>query len=405
MNQNKYLLFPLLFLAVVILAMLTQSCADDPSSLGLKFISPSETTGVKIFDSYIDTMQITSRSDKFRVNTWASSYLMVGTKGSYSAKSVIRFNYLPTTYDSATVNSAKLTLYYKNYYYPQTPVDSLGQTGFDIFKVQNSLNLQTVTLDSVNSGTFGNTSQGSYTGYLTADSQAITIDLNTTMVRDWLYVAQDTTWPNKNYGIVLSPNGGSNTIKAFYATQTNITKYKPSLQIIVTKNGQTDTITTQNAESVSFTDGSLSQGQQSFTVQSTVSYVEIMKFDVSHIPSTATINDVLVYLSVDSSNTNLAPGAPRNVNFGFLTDTTGLVLSGNSYTSYIENGKYVVRLINRLQPCPFQRWLDGQTNFGMAIISGNNNSNLDYYSFFNMNAADPQMRPRVVIKYTPRVTP
>ncbi len=225
------------------------------------------------------------------------------------------------------------------------------------------------------------------------------------MVKDWLEYAADTTYPNKNYGIVLSPNAGSNSIKGFYSTQSPSTGVKPTLKIILTKYGVTDTIITQDAGSVSLNEGTLPQGKETFSVQAGVGYVEIMKFDMSHIPSTATINDVLLYLTLDSTNTKLSTLSGRSLDISYISDTTGgPIASGFSYASYQSGNQYIIRVVDNRQPTPFQRWLDGTVNYGLMISPRNYWSNLDLYSFFNVNSSDPLKRPHVVIKYTPRIT-
>ena len=403
MNNKKYFWFFLSILSVIVIPLLTESCADDPSSLGLKFILPGDTTGVRIFDSYVDTMLITSTNVRKRTNTSGSPYMMVGNSGSYNSKALLRFDNFSPDFDSATIISATLTLSYENYYYPYTSSDSLGQTGFDIFKVQQPLNYGSITLDSVNANSFGNVSQGNYTGFLTADSQEVTINLNTSMVKDWLEYAADTNYAGKNYGVVLSPNGGSTSIKGFYSTQSASTGNKPTLKIILTKYGATDTIVTQDAKSVSLVDGPLVQGNETFSIQAGIGYVQIMKFDLSHIPSTATINDVLFYLTIDSVDTKLSTTSPRYIDLLYVNDTTNAT-SGYAYSSYQSGNQYIVRVISNLQPTPFQRWLDGQANFGLQIAPHNYSFDLDEYSFFNVNASDRTKRPHVVIKYTPRIT-
>ena len=110
-------------LTIVSLSIYTIGCADDPSSLGLNFIPPGETTGVRIFDSYIDTMPIVSNNSRFYVNTSGSKNLMVGKSGSYETKALLKFSDFGSERDSATVVSAKMVLKYKNYYFPSTSAD------------------------------------------------------------------------------------------------------------------------------------------------------------------------------------------------------------------------------------------------------------------------------------------
>ena len=204
-NTNKRPKFYLyIILLVTALSLYTIGCADDPSNLGLDFIPNGETTGVRIFDSYIDTMPITSQNIRYYVNNSSSQNFMVGKNGNYDAKGLIKFGGFGTEYDSAIVNSAVMTLSYRNYYFPTSSADSLGQVGFDVYKILQNKNFSTITLDSVNSATFGTTSQGNFTGSPTADSQDVSFDLNTTMVKDWLEYSADTNYPNKNYGVAFN---------------------------------------------------------------------------------------------------------------------------------------------------------------------------------------------------------
>jgi hypothetical protein len=334
--------------------------------------------------------------------------MMIGKNGTYDSKGLIRFGGLSSQYDSATVNSATLTLTYRNYYFPPTSSDSLGQLSFDVFKITQSLNLSTITVDSVNSSSFGTTPQGNFTGAPTADSQDISISLNTQMVKDWLEFAADTSYPNKNYGIALTPNNGSTVIKGFYTGLTGVSEaVKPKLTIIVTKNNDTDTLTTTLSTTVSLVNATLAPNNESFYLQAGVSYIQVMKFDISHFPSTATINDVQLYLTLDSANSKFSRTTNYRVDINYISDTVGfktndlLPFPGTN----VGNNQYMIRLVSAIQPSPFQRWQLGQSNYGIIIRAANQTVNLDLFSFFKENASDPNKRPRVVIKYTPRRTP
>ncbi len=406
-NSGKFvIIIKILVIIFTLVTFYTIGCADDPSSLGLNFIPPGETTGVRVFDSYIDTMQVTSVNVRKYVNTSTSSNLMVGINGSYNSKGLIRFGGLSGDYDSATVNSATLTLSYRNYYFPVSASDSLGQIAFDVFKINQSLNFSAITLDSVNSSTFGTVSQGSYTGSPTADSQKITISLNTAMVKDWLEYAADTSYPNKNYGMVLSPSAASTVIKAFYSGLSAISEnVRPKLTVIVTKNNNTDTLTTSGSATVSLVNASITPSSETFSLQAGVSYVQTMKFDLSKIPSNATINDVQLYLTLDSANSKFSNQTSHSIAAQYISDTAGLVTDGFSFSGSPSGGQYVIRVMSGFQASPFQRWLLGETNYGIMLRAGNQFTNLDLFTFFNTTVADPNKRPRIIIKYTPRVTP
>ena len=407
MNSKKFNAALASMFVIASLAIYTIGCADDPSSLGLNFIPPGETTGVRIFDSFIDTMPITSENRIYYVNTSGSTNLMVGKTGAYESKGLLKFTNLIDTFDNSTVVSATLKMSYKNYYFPSTMADSLAQISFDVNKIEQSLDFSTITYDSVNSSTFGTTSQGNYTGIPTADSQEVTISLNTTMVNDWLKVAADTSYSVKNYGIVLTPNNSSAAIKGFYAAATGVDdKDRPELEIIVTKNGVTDTFSTISNGTISLSKTDFAPSSETFNLQAGVSYVQVMKFDLSRMPQTATINDVQIFFSVDSLNSVISGQTTKAIYSQYINDSAGLKTDITTFEGGPSgSGQYMMRMVRAGVSSPFQRWLLGQTNYGLMLFAGGQALNLDRYVLYKETASDPAKRPRVIIKYTPRVIP
>ncbi len=399
-TKVKKFALPALFLLFLSISLASINCADDPTSLGLKFLPPGETTGVRIYDSFTDTLPITTYSVKYRVNTYYSTNMIVGKSGNYTSKALIKFSQFPTDRAGATVNSAVLRLKYRNYYYPNTHADSLGQISFDVYKIIQNLNLSTITLDSVNSSSFGTVSKGTYTGTPTYDSQEVNINLNTLMVKDWLEYAADPNYPTPNYGIVLSPNASSAALKGFYSFLDG-SDVVPQLTIIYTLGGSTDTLVHNLSETMFLTDGDISPPAGEFFLQAGVSYDEVIKFDLSksRIPSTATINDAQLFLYQDPANSIFTSQTIYGINAAFITDSAGVVNEGFDFNALGVNNTYTLRLI-----APFQRWLNGEANHGMAIEPSNQTANLDRFAFYNEHATDPNKRPRVIIKYTPRVT-
>ena len=407
MNSKKFNAALASMFVIASLAIYTIGCADDPSSLGLNFIPPGETTGVRIFDSFIDTLPITSENRIYYVNTSGSTNLMVGKTGAYESKGLLKFTNLIDTFDNSTVVSATLKMSYKNYYFPSTMADSLAQISFDVNKIEQSLDFSTMTYDSVNSSTFGTTSQGNYTGIPTADSQEVTISLNTTMVNDWLKVAADTSYSVKNYGIVLTPNNSSAAIKGFYAAATGVDdKDRPELEIIVTKNGVTDTFSTISNGTISLSKTDFTPSSETFNLQAGVSYVQVMKFDLSRMPQTATINDVQIFFSIDSLNSVISGQTTKAIYSQYINDSAGLKTDITTFEGRPSgSGQYMMRMVRAGVSSPFQRWLLGQTNYGLMLFAGGQALNLDRYVLYKETASDPAKRPRVIIKYTPRVIP
>jgi hypothetical protein len=385
-------------LALIYSSLYISGCADNPTSLGKNFLPPNDTTGVKVFDSYTDTMQFTSRNIRKYVNTSASPNLIVGQSGNYNSKALIKFYNLSQSYDSAVVNSAVLQLKYDNYYFPTAHSDSLGNISFDIYTVERDVNYGTVTVDSINSTLFGTVSQGNYTGS-PVDTQTLNINLNSLLVQNWLSYAADTSHGVHNYGIVLYPNTSSAVLKAFYSGVT-APGLRPLLRIILTKGGQTDTITTDETQTVSLVTTSFNPDPGIFRLQGGVSYIQTLRFTQNKIPPTATINDAQVILTLDSADSKFSTQTAYQIIAYYISDTSnGITTETGLYYGNPSGNQYTIRIIQ-----PFQRWVQGQTNWGIEIVPYNQTYNLDLFTFYDINAADHSKRPRVIIKYTPRVS-
>jgi hypothetical protein len=402
--DKKLLVYAGIILCFIGISIYTGGCADEPSSLGLNFIPPGDTESVKVFDTRVDSMFIKSTYHKKLTNTSGSINLMVGKKGSYDSKALLQFYNIDSGYGGATVNSASLILKYRNYYFPGSQSDSLGQVGFDVFKIREELNFGRITLDSVDNNTFGTISQGVYTGTPSSDSEEVSISLNTTMVKDWLELANDSNYSVKNYGIVLSPGSSSNVIKGFYSAASNNNDLKPELYIILTKNNNVDTLRYDATASLSLANNpSISQTNELFFLQAGIAYIQILKFDMTRIPSTATINDVQLYLTLDPANSILANKTESRIRASRVTDTAGLVVEEFNYESTVPTGDiYTFRVMSTFVVSPFQRWLSGETNYGLYLYPTTIQTNLDLFAIYNTTAADSTKRPRLVIKYTPR---
>ncbi len=197
-----------------------------------------------MLDSQLDTMPITNNNYLKYINTSQANGIMIGNYQSYTSKVLLKFSNINPDLDSASIVNAKLTLRYNDYFFQ----NETGLTSFDIYQMNTNFNYSTVTYDSVSSANYGNTLQGSYSG-TPADTQQIGISLDNQLAKDWLEYAADTTYPVKNFGVILLPNMSSGTIKGFYSFN-NTTDLIPFVTIIYTKNGTLDTAIINFSESV-----------------------------------------------------------------------------------------------------------------------------------------------------------
>ncbi|MCB0721458.1 MAG: DNRLRE domain-containing protein [Ignavibacteriae bacterium] len=382
-----------LFVWVLLSALIFYSCEEVTSDLGQNYISPDDTLGTKLLDSKTDSLTISVNDFKQYINTYISSQMLVGQYQNYQARSLLKFNNLPTGYDSATIVSAKIKLKYTNYFYQ----DSMGTVSFDVFRLKSPLNFPTITYDSISSADIDNTIQGSFSGNPT-DSSVITITLNNQLAKDWLEFAADTNYSVKNRGVIMIPNGGT-AIKGFFTSQSGDENLYPLLEIIVTKNSQTDTLTLKESDGMFVSDApnSVIQSDRIF-LQSGVAFRSIMNFDLSKLPNNVVINDALLTLTLDTANSYITQYSDQRLVAAMVTDTSTKTDSLGFITLNRVGNVYSIRFIVIMQ-----NWNSGVApNYGLALRNVSETGTMDIFSFFGPNYADTSVVPRLRIRYTLR---
>lgn len=404
--KSKFFSLVVSCLIFISLCFLAESCADNPNSIGKNFLNPNDTLGVQIFDSFKDTMQISSINIRRYVNTSNSPSLMVGKNPSYISKGLIKFNSLSASYDTSQVVSATLKLKYRNYYFPVTTSDSLGQIAFDIKPIIQSMDFTKITYDSAFDSYFGTGSVGSYSGSPSHDTTEIDIPLDTALVHNWFKNAADTSNPVKNYGIVLYPNAGSSTLKAFYSG-TNGSGFRPVLNVIAKKyNSSTfDTLNYDNSSTAFVASTSFGETPEVFRLLGGVGYADIMRFNISKLPSNIIVNDVQVILTIDPTRSMFSNQTNYNLQAYYMDDSMNTPEINSNYYA-LSNNQVIINSGQNKTVSPisfFQKWIQGQSNYGMMIQTFNQNSSLDLFTVYNETASDPTKRPHVIIKYSLRI--
>jgi hypothetical protein len=382
-----------LFLIFSASLVILSSCENNPGDVGLSFISPNDTTGVKYLDSETDSMEISSSSYRIPVNTYASSTMLIGKYEQYESKTILKFRDIPGDYDSSVVVSATLVLKNNNYYY----VNKTGTTAFNVFKVNQNLNLTKITIDSITSSTIGTTPLGFYSGAV-PDSQTISVAIDNQTVKNWLEAAADTSYPEKNYGVMLQPTSASNTIKGFYS-YANAAELVPYLSVVKTKNGVTDTVKLSLSESVSLSDAPASViPQDRMLVQNGIAYRSSLTFDLSKLPSNVIINNATLKFTLDSKLSYLSESGVKTMIVGLVNDTAnyGDTLFVNAFLR--DSITYSVSL-NQI----FQTWNSGNLpNLGVSLRGFYELQNLDKFVMYSPAVSDTTKRPRLKIYYTLR---
>ncbi len=379
--------------------MLMPGCSEDPTE------SNSLTSSLPLTDFIIrDTTIGASGSSTFRHNLAMDGRInMLGQQGGYTAYTAMNFypTYFPIR-DTIIVLSARLKLYTISRF-----GDSIGTFSFNVYPILRSWGETTLLWDTVQAGFYDPTSsKGSYTGFTGPDSQQISLNLDTAMVRGWLSSAGN----GSNYGIILVPAPGSTLIRGLheflhlYESSYDSSYFYPSLQIIAQgPTGVVDTATyTQGIDTFVGNIDNLNSNPSLVYMQAGVVYRSILNFDVSFIPKGSIVNSAILQVVRDPATSKLSRfSADSSVSANFLlsasdytlydgTTSTGLRMAGTPYT-YSFDLRHAV-----------QSWVR-EANYGLLLQNSATTefSSLDLITFFNQQA-DAANRPRLKIIYSVR---
>lgn len=319
---------------------------------------------------------------------------LLGKFDNYTALAAIRF--YPTARDTISVLSAKLTLRMISRYGP-----SSGLFALNVHKILTDWDQRRLTWETANGSGFYESAvvRGRYSSTNNPDTQLVTIDLDTAMVREWYRSGQT------SYGIMLVPGAASTVMRGFHAFDYDSTKFWPKLEVIATDANRTgrflDTTSLQiGADSYVANADPFPLHPERIYTQAGVFYRSILKFDVSALPRGAVITAAELLLEKDASLSKLQPFSPdptpvvhaiaRLDTLAFESLFSSGALKGSSTTTYAFNVRRQVQV-----------WVNG---FNRGLLLRQNLSNeintLDLFVFYGSRSSDPTKRPRINITYT-----
>jgi hypothetical protein len=383
--------------AGTVLAFTLNGCSDEPTAANAP-TAALPLTNLSVRDTTITAAGSSTYRQFIATNGPVN---LVGRSGNYTAMALIQFStlYFPAR-DTALVFGATLTLRFETWF-----GDSTGQFSFNIYRVSLPWGESTVTWDTVQAPGFYEqyTVRGSYSAGAGRDTQAVTIPLDTAMVRQWLATPTSTT--NTSYGILLVPASGCSIIRGFneYGYPLDSTGYYPTLQIIAGSPSGTPRDTASYAISYDTWVGNienLATNPQLIYVQSGVDYRSTLSFDVSFIPRGAVINSADLLLTSDPATTRISR---------FTTDSTFQLATTLSASDRTIQDLYAVSGARRGGTLltysadmsrPVQIW-NRLPNYGVTLKPNvfAEPASFQLLTFFN-EKAPPALRPRLKIKYS-----
>jgi len=318
---------------------------------------------------------------------------LVGRNKGYTAYTVLRFS-ATSIPDRDTINvvSAKLTLHLISWF-----GDSSASFGFTVHKITTGWSQQGLVWDSVQAGFYeSGIVRGSYSGTVEADTQIISVDLDTSMVREWM---QPTTI--SSYGILLAPTPSTNVIRGINASSFDSTSYWPTLEVIAENIAGTVRDTTTFIYGIDTFVGNLDNlvtNPALLYLQSGVVYRSKLTFDVSTIPRGTLISsaDLMLVRDPASSSASKFIAAPLALANVLLSESSLLSFeSGSSSAEQVgTTDTFKIDLRHAVQ-----LWLRGN-NYGVLLRApswSEFNSNASI-AFYNQNATTEALRPKLKVK-------
>jgi hypothetical protein len=380
----------------LILAVLVVSCSEDPTEQNA-LLAPLPFVGVAVRET---TITATAGSSFRKTLPMNSAINLVGKNGNYTAIAACAFysNYFPTR-DTVNVLSARLSLRAATFF-----GDSTAPFGFTVYRISRSWTAGLTSWDSVQTGFYdASTVRGSYTGGVGSDTQMITVQLDTAMVREWLRTV-GTSNADTKYGFVLVPTPETGVVRGFRSFEADSAKDIPTLEIIAQNAAGTvrDTVSySLGIDTFVGNNDAVIASPQLLYVQAGIVYRSILTFDVSFIPRGSTVHLAELQMERDpaTSKLNRFSGAASIDAHMMLADSATGTFASSGPTVSLKTGTattYTADLHTAVQS-----WVRGP-NYGVLFrVTGEQEfTSFDLLTFHNVTATNVQQRPRIRIVYS-----
>jgi hypothetical protein len=394
--QTRNVFCKLLSIQTLLTVVLLSSCSDEPSALnsvGTQFLQTQVVVKT-------DTLSAVNSSTFKHYVPMNGGINLVGKTEGYAAYTLLQFypGYFPQR-DTVLITSARLILRGVTWF-----GDSAATLGFDAFEINQAWSEFSFRWDSLTTGFYNsgpNSSRGTYTGNVEADTQLISVDLDTSMVRRWF---QSTTY-TENYGLILIPSQNTNVVRGFQSFASSLDSLYP--QII---------IATQNVAGTTRDTATYIYGQDTFLgnidnldvnpeltyLQSGVIYGGSLTLDVSSIPKGAIISQAQLTLTLDRQASRINKFVAENSIVAYAkineSDSTAEPVASQGTGAPITSNLFIFDLRHQVQG-----WVGNQSsNYGLLLrsLSDVEYNSFNLFAFFNQRATDPGKRPQLLVKYT-----
>lgn len=271
--------------------------------------------------------------------------------------------------------------------------DTLAALDFSAHEIQKSWSLSDFKVDSLSQLSYDQTDASSNR---TVSDTLTTFNLSNELVYKWLKDEKSSSSAN-TYGLLIKPKAGTNKFFGYYAYGTDQSLI-PHLTIVVQKAGSyTDTVTYYSYMDTHVIEGTTTEiNSQTMTVQSGLSYLGKLWFDISKVPVNAIINNATLTLTLDTINSKFGTSYTPEIYVYNLSDSANNSTDDTYLSSLTRSGNKFSGSITGV----VNKWIKTRQNLGLVFHPATILEGLEKYVFYNSNANDPTNRPKLTLLYT-----
>lgn len=367
-------------------------CSNKINQTGAWLVS-SDTALVPVYyNSIADSAKVTSTQVNTGLATGTSSELLLGKVPWTEADLLIRFSALDPVDSAQTILSTTVTLY-RSSYLLEAAGENYSSAMFAGYSMDTVWNSTTVTWDSVSALGYG--TQNIITSSAVTDS-TVTLNLDSSIVRQWAIATQDTTVPNN--GFIIKPLNDQGIVSV-YGPVWGVTGQIPICTVIYIKDNTLDTtvVSLSYATSVAQTsiESAAPQGPYAYVQGGTGEQANIT-FDLSHVPNYSIVNQAILTLRMDST----AQLPYTRVSADTLTAYYTISAASNQVNSNYPVLGYPVGNVYTFNVTSIVQYMVDSQNNGFMIVQSNEMNSADLVFLYNGNAPD-SLKPKLTITYTP----
>jgi hypothetical protein len=371
------------------------SCSDEPSDIGSSLLDIDKINVIKV-DSNNDSLPQTSSSIKRVIPLGTSSRLLLGKYQNLTAHTLISFVFnlsdsikQAIRKDSLEVLEAKAELNL-DYFYG----DKNAPFDFSVFEIQSNWSSTGFTADSLATLNYSSIDLSSNRN---GNDTAYYFILNNNIVKNWLKNAVDTTLA-QNRGVLLSPSSNSEKVIGFIAFDPAFSR-DTKLRVIVRKPGAyVDTLTALVNSDVSVVSGVNQLDSNFITIQSSLAYNGILKFDLTSIPRGSIVNFAQLTLSVDTLQSKFGNNYFDEIHCFIITAADSFKINeSNVYPLKRKGDKYTGDVSGMIR-----YWLSNNPNYGLLLKPGRELVGLEKFVIKSSFYPIYSDRPKLEIIYSKR---